>query len=471
MKIKNQLIITISAFIIILSVISVSIFYTEQQATILADDLFIVGNVEKGISNLNNIADSYFLYQQDSQLTDWQSNITALYSYTSQLNSTDSNRNQISNTLRYDIQRVDLAFNATVNYLEETPLNTTIRDNPEFQTTWSQLSDSLQTVSIDSTQLSQTLHYQVNTINVSNIFLIVALLVAFALYLVVSYYIMFRHTLRAISELDKGFRIIGTGNFDHEVKTGTNDELGELSDSVNKMRIQLKTITTQLKEQERLAGIGETAGMVGHDLRNPLQAIVGDVYLIEEELKTLHDSQSKEDIQESIQSIADQINYMDKIVSDLQTFVKPVESKKELVNAKQLILNAMHVIELPASIKLTLAVEANLAVNTDPQLLKRVLVNLINNAIQAMPEGGTLTIIGKKTVENNVQLIVKDTGIGIPDEIKPKIFTPLFTTKSRGQGFGLAVCKRVIEAQGGTITFDSQVGKGTKFVVELPKKG
>jgi light-regulated signal transduction histidine kinase (bacteriophytochrome) len=96
-----------------------------------------------------------------------------------------------------------------------------------------------------------------------------------------------------------------------------------------------------------LVGIGETAGMVGHDLRNPLQSIVSDVYLIEEELKTLQDRQNKENIQESIQSIADQISYMNKIVSDLQTFVKPVDVKKELVNAKQLILNAMPVIEIP----------------------------------------------------------------------------------------------------------------------------
>jgi signal transduction histidine kinase len=85
-----------------------------------------------------------------------------------------------------------------------------------------------------------------------------------------------------------------------------------------------------------------------------------------------------------------------------------------------------------------------------------------------MPEGGTLTVTGKESIEGKVQLIVEDTGIGIPDNIKPKIFTPLFTTKSRGQGFGLAVCKRVIDAQGGTITFDSHVGKGTKFTVELP---
>jgi signal transduction histidine kinase len=101
------------------------------------------------------------------------------------------------------------------------------------------------------------------------------------------------------------------------------------------------------------------------------------------------------------------------------------------------------------------------------QLLKRVLINLVTNSVQAMPEGGELTIKAQANDEK-VQIIVEDTGTGIPEEIKPKIFTPLFTTKSKGQGFGLAVCKRVIEAQHGKVTFESQVVKGTKFIIELP---
>jgi signal transduction histidine kinase len=85
-----------------------------------------------------------------------------------------------------------------------------------------------------------------------------------------------------------------------------------------------------------------------------------------------------------------------------------------------------------------------------------------------MPEGGELTIKVQAKDKEHVQIMVEDTGTGIPEEIKPKIFTPLFTTKSKGQGFGLAVCKRVIEAEHGTVTFESQVGKGTKFIIELP---
>jgi signal transduction histidine kinase len=103
----------------------------------------------------------------------------------------------------------------------------------------------------------------------------------------------------------------------------------------------------------------------------------------------------------------------------------------------------------------------------DITFLKRVLVNLVTNAIQAMPNGGKLTVRAFKK-ENSVCISIEDTGVGIPDEIKPKLFQPLMTTKSKGQGFGLAVVKRLVEKMGGKINFESQVGKGTTFAVEFP---
>jgi signal transduction histidine kinase len=99
--------------------------------------------------------------------------------------------------------------------------------------------------------------------------------------------------------------------------------------------------------------------------------------------------------------------------------------------------------------------------------MKRVFINLVTNAVQAMPKGGNLIITAEKN-ENYDTISLTDTGDGIPEELKPKLFTPLFTTKSKGQGFGLAVCKRIIEAHNGEISFDSEVGKGTTFTVRIP---
>ena len=104
----------------------------------------------------------------------------------------------------------------------------------------------------------------------------------------------------------------------------------------------------------------------------------------------------------------------------------------------------------------------------DPAYLSRMLGNLIANAVQAMPDGGKLTL-NATTKNSNTIITVKDTGVGIPDEVKPKLFAPLFTTKSKGQGFGLAVVKRMTEALNGTITLESQQGKGTTFTITLPQ--
>ena len=149
----------------------------------------------------------------------------------------------------------------------------------------------------------------------------------------------------------------------------------------------------------------------------------------------------------------------DKIVSDLQTFVKPVDAIKQIVGIRELTISTLAQIDIPKNIQVRLDITDELKVETDPQLLKRVLINLITNSIQAMPLRGELTIQSYASENDSIHIVVKDTGGGIPEEIKSKIFTPLFTTKSKGQGFGLPVCKRVIEAQGGTVTFKAKSEK------------
>jgi PAS domain S-box-containing protein len=227
----------------------------------------------------------------------------------------------------------------------------------------------------------------------------------------------------------------------------------------------------KLKDAERLAAIGETAGMVGHDIRNPLQAITSSVYLAKEELKTLPESSEKEDLTESLETIEDQVAYINKIVSDLQDFVKPLNPKIEEVDLQKLVKDAFLSSAIPENIKVLISVADDLRqLAVDRYFIKRVLVNLITNAIQAMPDGGTLTV--KATQENGMARIsVEDTGLGIPEENRNEIFKPLFTTKSKGQGFGLAVCKRLVEAHNdGSITFESEAGKGSKFTIQVPNK-
>jgi len=223
----------------------------------------------------------------------------------------------------------------------------------------------------------------------------------------------------------------------------------------------------KLLEAERMAAIGETAGMVGHDLRNPLQTISGEVYLMKNEVRKLSESEEKSSLQESIETIEQQVDYMDKIVSDLQTYVRPIHPHKQTVKLKPFVFSILNQIIIPKKVESKVEIDDSQEVYADPELLKRVLINLVTNAVQAMPTGGGLTL-GARTSGKEKTIIVEDTGEGIPVNVRFKLFSPLFTTKSKGQGFGLAVCKRVVEAHGGTITFESQEGKGSKFIVNLP---
>jgi PAS domain S-box-containing protein len=227
--------------------------------------------------------------------------------------------------------------------------------------------------------------------------------------------------------------------------------------------------TKKLKDHERFVAIGQTAAMVGHDLRNPLQTILGELYLANCSINSLSDEDVKRNLRENMQTIEEQTAYMDKIISDLQAFVRPIKIDKKPISLKELVDSVLSTIAIPNGINLENHVNQSFQqVNVDPQLLKRVLTNLLTNAVQAMPNGGTLTLNSSFNGQKKASLAVEDNGVGIPEKIKPQIFTPLFTTKPRGQGFGLAVCKRVIEAHGGTIKFESQEGKGAKFSIQFP---
>jgi signal transduction histidine kinase len=225
----------------------------------------------------------------------------------------------------------------------------------------------------------------------------------------------------------------------------------------------------ELLKSKRLAAVGEAAAMVGHDLRNPLQATVTIVYLV----KKLLSSGGVEERNRAfglLEELNDQVYYMDKIVSDLQDYTRPVGSELIETNLSEMIREVIANVKIPGNVKVSnMNREDPRKAILDPVLLRRVLANLVLNAIQAMPKGGELIITTNKT-QDSVEIIVQDTGVGIALENLEKIFNPFFTTKAQGQGLGLAVCKRLVEAQGGEITVKSELGNGSTFTVSLPIK-
>jgi signal transduction histidine kinase len=187
-------------------------------------------------------------------------------------------------------------------------------------------------------------------------------------------------------------------------------------------------------------------------------------------LEPLSDSEGKKNLLESLDGIEKNVTYINKIVLDLQDFSRPFNPVFREVDFEGLCEEILTKNGVPENVAASCEVdEKSKRLVSDPDLLRRIMSNLVSNAIQAMPNGGRLDFRAYNDAGHTI-LSVKDTGIGIPEGARDKLFTPLFTTKSRGQGFGLAVVKRITEALGGTITFESTVGKGTNFIIRLPPK-
>ena len=201
-----------------------------------------------------------------------------------------------------------------------------------------------------------------------------------------------------------------------------------------------KNMEKQLQDSERLAAIGATAGMVGHDIRNPLQAITGDLYLVKTELEELSDNEQKKNAIESLDEIQNNIDYINKIVADLQDYARPLNPRAQETNIKSVLNEIILKNGIPKNIKVSVEVEDKAErIMADPDYLKRIVSNLTLNAVQAMPNGGELTIRAFSDKQTNDTLItVKDTGVGIPEDVKPKLFTPMMTTKAKGSRIRLS---------------------------------
>jgi PAS domain S-box-containing protein len=238
----------------------------------------------------------------------------------------------------------------------------------------------------------------------------------------------------------------------------------KLEKLVEKRTEQLKQTQAKLVKSERLAAIGELAAMVGHDLRNPLTGIKGAAYY----LKTKHCTELGVKGKEMLESIENAINYSNKIVNDLLEYSHNLMLNIGETTPKALLKNALSLLEVPEEIQIVDATENTLIVKADTEKMCRVFVNIIRNAIDAMPEGGTLTVKSRE-VNGKLEISFKDTGTGMSKEnlSKLKRGVPLFTTKAKGMGFGLPICKRIAEAHGGKIKVKSKIGKGTTVIVTI----
>ena len=237
----------------------------------------------------------------------------------------------------------------------------------------------------------------------------------------------------------------------------------ELEKQVEERTEQLQQTQAKLVKSERLAAIGELAGMVGHDLRNPLTSIKGAAYFLKAKYSKGLDATGKM----MLSTIDNSIDYSNKIINDLLDYSKDIKLELSGTTPKSLLKNTFALIEVPENIKIADETEDTPKFKADTGKMSRVFVNIIKNAFEAMPQGGTFTITSREA-KDNVEIVFEDTGIGMSQETLNKLWTPLFTTKAKGMGFGLPICKRIVEAHGGRIFVESAAGIGTTFTVTLP---
>jgi PAS domain S-box-containing protein len=237
----------------------------------------------------------------------------------------------------------------------------------------------------------------------------------------------------------------------------------QLEALVEKRTRQLKEAHEQIIKSERLAAIGQVAAMIGHDLRNPLTGISGATYY----LKTKLIVEMNEKNRQMLGLIEKNVEHANKIVTDLMEYSKETKLELTRTTPRSILKETLFLVEIPNDVQVRDLTQDKPKITVDSEQMKRVFANLIKNAVDAMPDGGKLTITSKQS-DGNVEITFSDAGTGMTKEVMEKIWTPFFTTKAIGMGLGLPICKRIIEAHGGNISVESILGKGTTFTVTIP---
>jgi len=221
---------------------------------------------------------------------------------------------------------------------------------------------------------------------------------------------------------------------------------------------ELKAFESQAELRKRLSSLGELSAGIAHELRNPLGVIAGYTKLLSKKAEPA--------LVPTVEAISKEIEVMDRIISDFLSFARPVELSLSKINLSEIIKSCASSIEAVGNIEVIVDIDKSVFISCDEILLRQAFTNLIQNAADAMKGGGRLSF-GFTNLGDNAEITVSDTGHGMPEGIKEKIFLPFYTTKEKGTGLGLAIVHKIITSHEGAVRVDS-TPSGTTFRLRLP---
>jgi two-component system, NtrC family, nitrogen regulation sensor histidine kinase NtrY len=278
---------------------------------------------------------------------------------------------------------------------------------------------------------------------------------------------------RPIEQLARAAEDVAGGNWDVRVPERGRDEVSVLARSFNHMTKELSSQRERLVQSERVAAWRELARRLAHELKNPLFPLQLTVENLAR-ARELPPAEFDEVFREGTATLSAEIANLKKIVGRFSDFSKMPKPELERIDAKDVVervralyANAASAKETKIQIRTDVA-DTPMPLFADPELLHRALSNLVLNAMDAMPDGGTVTISARPR-DSNVELRVADTGEGLTPEECERLFTPYYTTRQHGTGLGLAIVQSVIADHAGTIAVDSRAGSGATFIITLPK--
>jgi two-component system NtrC family sensor kinase len=284
------------------------------------------------------------------------------------------------------------------------------------------------------------------------------------------YFLMVR-LVKPLATIEDATKVVAEGDFQTIPWADRTDEIGTLVQAFNRMVIHLRQNNEQMVQTEKLTSLGTLTSGVAHELNNPLNNISTSCQILLEEMDQVSDYHK-----ELLQAVEGQVSKARDIVGSLLEFARQREFELKPEGLQSVVDEALKLVrgEIPSGVEVRVAIPAGLVLVMDKAHMVQALLNLVLNGVQAMDQGGVLTIYASRNDQaGQVQIVVQDSGPGIPSKILPRIFDPFYTTKEvgGGTGLGLSITYGIIERHHGHIQAESPTSGGAKFILTLPVNG